>query len=216
MKSFVSPDLFNCSMTVEEKNSDSLAVDQLKDLLDSLPVSRAAMKKRSKNSKIDEKHKEYIEKGETLVCPKPTNDDNADSSFIELDDSMLPADTNYHIECIDQEVPVIKYSRYLYPLSPISLLMEQSQKHRDAPAIVWQEFNNNDCFGCKVSFGDKFWIAPAKYSRKKEARTMAALMACTELGGDKILFENIELEKYESWTKESVRKFSDEIAEKEY
>lgn len=37
-------------------------------------------------------------------------------------------------------------------------------------------------------------------------------MACIELIDDNLLFENVELEKYESWTKTSVREMSDYLA----
>ena len=194
-------------MTVE-KMSVGPVVDQLKYLLDSLPVSRAAIKK---------KENETIASGDAnTVMPnvKEANfkGDNDKNLIIDSNDTLLEENACVDSFETDQKVPVVKPSRILCPTSPVSLLLELSQS-RDAPNVIWEEFSKNGRFGCKVYFGDKFWIVPAEYSRKKEARTMVALMACTELIGDNILFENIELVKYESWTKNSVRKLSDDLAE---
>lgn len=59
-------------------------------------------------------------------------------------------------------------------------------------------------------------IPPAEYSRKKEARAAVSIMACIEIFGNRFIFENVSIEtsKYETWTKESVRKMSDEYEQK--
>lgn len=90
--------------------------------------------------------------------------------------------------------------------------MEYNQKNRDVPPFIWSEFTSQNRFGCRIQWGEKFWIAPAEYSRKKEARTMVALMACIEIFDDRFIFENLNVDPsvYKSWTKESVRKMSDE------
>lgn len=111
----------------------------------------------------------------------------------------------------DQQVPRLKKSNFDLCGSPISALMEYCQCKPNLPTITWKEFNRNGLFGCQISLGDKFWITPAEHYRKKEARNMVAVMACIELLGNKFKFENVDLIKYENWTKEDVRALSDRL-----
>ena len=192
-------------MTVEENSPSGQGLDQFKCLLADLPVSQAAFKKvENEINDVDGCIEASIEN------KVKDGDKDEDDLIIDLNDT-LPEDANGSYENMDQEVPVENSSRVLCSISPISLLLELSQRNGAAPNVKWEEFCKNRLFGCKVDFGNKFWIVPAEYSLKKEAKTMVALMACTELIGDNILFESIELKKYESWTKASVRKDSDEL-----
>lgn len=193
-----SPGDFNLGMTIEEKSSSRQDLDQFRCLLDSLPVSRAALKKADSEMNNSD---EYI----AASFEKKIMGGDKDK------DEELIVDLNDTLAEDVRKVPIAKSSRVLCSMSPISLLLELSQRNRDIPNVKWEEFCKNGLFGCKVDFGNNFWIVPAEYSHKKEAKTMVALMACTELMGDNILFESIELKKYESWTKASVRKSSDEL-----
>lgn len=189
-------------MTVEEQTQN---LDQFKFILDSLPISRAALKKSESVINSVEANVPTLEDENVAVCVKDEN------LIIDLNDTLAEVVNN---DCADkdQEVPAAKSSRILISTSPVSLLLELSQRIQGGPAIIWDEFSHDGLFGCRVNFGDKFWIVPAEYSRKKEARAMVALMACIELIDDNLLFENVKLEKYESWTKTYVREKSDELA----
>lgn len=193
-------------MTVEEQSASGKNLNEIVSILDCLPISRAALKK--SESMIDCTDSESSEK-KVVDCIKDEN------LIIDLNDNLAEAEDVTKIKKdMDQEVPVSNSSYILTATSPVSLLMEYSQRDLNGPTVIWNEYSHSGLFGCRVDFGDKFWIVPAQYSRKKEARSMVALMACTELIDRKILFDNVELKKYESWTKDSVRKMSDELAEK--
>jgi len=193
-------------MTVDESSPSGQGLDQFKCLLVNLPVSQAAFKK--VEIEINDANG-YIE----ASIEKKVNDGDKDEDdlIIDLNDTLPEYANDGNYENMDQEVPVENSSRVLCSISPVSLLLELSQRNSVASNVKWEELCKNGLFGYKVDYNNKFWIVPAEYSRKKEAKTMVALMACTELIGDNILFESIELKKYESWTKASVRKDSDEL-----
>lgn len=182
-------------MTIRPESS---IADHIQLSLSSLPISRAANKK-----------PEFLNTKNTLLyqeeIPKSTVSDEKDDDLIFFEDRN-PSN--------DHEVPSAESSRIVCEISPVSLIMEQNQKMRGSAPLIWEEFSDGGLFGCRLNWENRFWIAPAVYSRKKEARTMAALMACTEIFGNRFIFENIEFHKYETWTKESVRIMSDDLAEK--
>lgn len=195
--------------------------DDIHACLVDLPISRAAIKKfdDSQNGLNDEKR--------VSECPDeiPRSVEKDEPSMINLNYNLTGEDSFYFFEdktpskdSEDQRVPSAHYrSKYATPHSPITVLMEYSQKNRNTSPFVWNEFSENGLFGCRIQWGDKFWVAPAEYSRKKEARTIVAIMACIEIFDDCFIFENVNIDSsddYKSWTKDSVRKMSDEYERK--
>ena len=188
-------------------------MNNIKSSLESLPISRAVSKKSeySRNdtkSGIPEEVPRY-EKDELSLSDSNVNWLNENVLYFSEDRTTTTPTKNHQ----DQEVPSGNYSsRIASSISPISLLMDHNQKLRNSPPIIWKEFSSNGLFGCGLHWGSRFWVTPTEYTRKKGARIMAALMACIEIFGNRFIFEGIDLNKYESWTKESVRKMSDDQA----
>lgn len=183
--------------------------EKFKGPLDSLPISRAASKNLNSEESNNLKTTKINEE-----CENSNLNEEGQISIKAIEwESNMKLNENEIEKDDDQEVPVVtRKNRVRCASSPISLLLEYSQKTSNGPAFAWEEFSENGYFGCRLNWGEKFWIAPARSGKKKEARTQVALMACTEIFGDVIQFEGIDPEIYFSWTKQSVRKDSDDLA----
>lgn len=114
-------------MTVEEQTQN---LNQFKCILDSLPISRAALKKSESVINSVEANVPTLEHENVAVCVKDEN------LIIDLNDTLAEV-VNNNCADKDQEVPAAKSSRILNSTSPVSLLLEFSQRIQDGPAIIW-------------------------------------------------------------------------------
>lgn len=66
----------------------------------------------------------------------------------------------------DQQVPTAKNVCVACSISPISLIIQLSQKARNSPPLIWEEFIRNGLFGCRLQWGNKIWITSAEWTQE--------------------------------------------------
>lgn len=96
--------------------------------------------------------------------------------------------------------------------APIPTFYEFVEKQSSSEVIVFDDFVKGQCYGCRLRWGKRFWVAPAEYRQKKDAHNFAAVMACVELFGEGFTFEGIDPRLYHNLTRESVRIASDKYS----
>lgn len=96
--------------------------------------------------------------------------------------------------------------------APIPAFYEFVEKQSSKDPIVFDDFNKGLIYGCRLSWGKKFWVAPAEFKQKKDARNYVAVMACVECFGEGFTFEGVDPRIYHNWTRESVRQASDKYS----
>ena len=96
--------------------------------------------------------------------------------------------------------------------APIPAFYEFVEKQSSNDPIVFDDYNKGYLFGSRLRWGKRFWVSPAEFKQKKDARNYAALMACVECFGEGFTFEGVDPRIYQNWTRESVRQASDKYS----
>ena len=96
--------------------------------------------------------------------------------------------------------------------APIPAFYEFVEKQSSKDTIVFEDFNKGYFFGSRLRWGKRFWVAPAEFKQKKDARNQAAIMACIECFGEGFTFEGFDPRIHHNWTRESVRQASDKYS----
>ena len=154
--------------------------------LDDLESARAAMEAEAKKTAVESKAKPVNVaapvklKKSTISCPK-------------ADETAAAA------------IP----RNFSDPISTLHEFVNKQQSSKSRAPIVFEDFHrivsSTVWYGCKLTWGDRWWALPGTFAKKREAHMMAALMACVELLGPGYQFEGFDLKTYQDWTKESIR-----------
>lgn len=183
------------------------SVSEIKNRLIEVENEKINQKVKTKSEKIVEKMQGtvQIEKNEPAKVSKIEEyEDEVDEGTRSAGISLSPL----KIEQPKKEQQEVKERKTVIG-APIPAFYEFVEKQSSNDMIVFDDYNKGHFFGSRLRWGKRYWVSPAEFKQKKDARNYAAVMACIECFGEGFTFEGIDPRMYYNWTRESVRQASD-------